>query len=149
MKEFIDTLLGQEGILMPILNVVLLLLAGIMLSKLKAIGRSVLNKKTDEPSLLPAKETTKKLEELSIKMDSILTVQGIAYKDHSGLGDVQKQAIEDAIMKGLFATLEKAESVKKELEEYKEQLRKLREAGEDIVDKVKDTLSPTRIGKDL
>lgn len=149
MKDFIDTLLGQEGILMPILNVVLLLLAGIMLSKLKTIGRSVLNKKTEDPSQLPAKETTKKLEELSIKIDSILTVQGIAYKDHSSLGDEQKKAIEAAILKGLHATLEKAEHLKNELDEYKEQLRKLREAGEDIVDKVKDTLTPTQIGKDL
>lgn len=149
MKEFIDTLLGQEGILMPILNVVLLLLAGIMLSKLKAIGRSVLNKKTDEPSLLPAKETTKKLEELSLKIDSILTVQGIAYKDHSGLGDVQKQAIEDAIMKGLHATLEKAESIKKELDEWKVKVKELQASAGSIMDKVKDTLSPTDIGKDL
>lgn len=149
MKEFIDTLLGQEGILMPILNVVLLLLAGIMLSKLKAIGRSVLNKKTDEPSLLPAKETTKKLEELSIKIDSILTVQGIAYKDHPGLGDVQKQAIEEAIRIGLYATLEKVERVKQELAEWKEKFKKLQESGGEIIDKVTDTLSPTQIGKDL
>lgn len=149
MKEFIDTLLGQEGILMPILNVVLLLLAGIMLSKLKAIGRSVLNKKTDEPSLLPAKETTKKLEELSIKIDSILTVQGIAYKDHSSLGEEQQKAIEEAIRIGLYATLEKVERVKQELAEWKEKFKKLQESGGEIIDKVTDTLSPTDIGKDL
>lgn len=141
MEDLINLLLGQEGILAPMSLIVNLLLVLTILMKLKKLAPTILSKKTTE--------TPQELQEIVLKLDAILQIQKIVYEDNINLGEIQKAKVLELVKEGIFASQEKIKSVLDELEILKEKNKELLEAGANVIDGIKGSITGNSTGKDL